>query len=186
MAKILSHIGGMTLRYHPILAFGIFYTIGLSLLLVCVAILGLFEHPAAIWLITSGYINAVPLIIVWFAAHKAALANGRPLFRYVGYDPKALRAQFRKYIVAFAVVFGLAAALVDLSSVALSAAVGLAEGFHYPFARLLLIAAVYATVAFFGIKDSFKHPIEAAGEPALTETRATPRPIHIDDKFGDR
>ena len=102
------------------------------------------------------------------------------------YSPKALRALFRKHIIAFAIAFGLAAALADLSSVALSAADGLADGFHYPYARLLLIAAVYATIAYFGIKDSFKHPIQPANEPALAKTRATPRPVNIEDRYNDR
>lgn len=73
----------MTLRYHPILAFGAFYVIGLAMPLVCVAGLGLIAHPAAIWLITSGYINVIPLGFVWLAANKAALADGRPLFRQI-------------------------------------------------------------------------------------------------------
>lgn len=176
----------MTLRYHPILAFGVFYVIGLAILLVCVAALGLIAHPAAIWLITSGYINVIPLGFVWLAANKAALADGRPLFRYVGYNPKALRAQFRKYIIAFAIAFGLAAALADLSSVAIGAAIGTADGFHYPFTRLLMVAGVYSAVAYFGIQDSFKTPVQLASEPAIAQTRATPQKVNIEDSYNDR
>ena len=162
-----ANLGGFTARmrlpYHPIIAFGLFHVIGLLSPIAGMATLSLIENPAATWLFFSFYINALPLVTVWFAANRAALADGRPLFRYDGYAPKVVRAQFRKNIFAFAAAFRLAAALADLTSVAMSSAAGIVDGFHYPFTRLLLIAAIYAVIAWFCIKAA--SPVQSSWLP---------------------
>jgi len=177
----------MQLKYHPLLAFGIFYIIGLLSLLVVMSVAGLVAPGAVTKMVGTGYVNAIPLIIFSFAAFRAATANGAPIIRYTHYNPKALRAGFKKHILLYAIAFGLFGMLCDLTTVVLSSFAQSDGSFAYPIKRLLMISGVYGVAAWFGINHSFGHPIEAALESVDTANEGVrPIPTKLQNQPWDR
>ena len=160
----------IAIRYHPILAFALFYVPGLLLF---VAVLGL---VGAVSPAVGGYLhriaNIVPLLIAAFAAWRSAKANGAPIYRFFGHNPSDVRSSFRKNIWLYAVAFGVFAVLSDLTMVVIATLAGVVESFHYSILRLWGLAAVYTVVTKLAIEHSFSAPGALDSEEAKNSGNA--------------
>lgn len=152
----------IAIRYHPILAFALHYVPVLLLFLSLLGLVGAVSSQAGSLL--HAFANIVPLLIAAFAAWRAALAEGAPIYRFTGHDPEAVRTSFRKNIWLYAIAFGVFAVLTDLVMVVIATLAGTAEGFHYSILRLWGIAVVYAFAAKLAIEHSFATPGASGGK----------------------
>ncbi len=171
----------MRLPYHPILVFGLIYVIGLLMLLCTLGLLGMVAEPAVIWLTKSGWVNILPLPLAFLAAWCSATMKAGPLFRFVGHNPKAVRASFKKHLIPWACAFGLAAVVIDLAAV-VATAIMMGQDIHYPMLRLLAVAGVYGFISYEAIKASFGVPLAPEAETLCMEDPETVlRPVRTDE-----
>lgn len=170
----------MRMPYHPIAAFGLLYIIGLLTLLSVLGFGGLIVPAGVLWLMDSGYVNVLPMAIVFVAARQSALIDGRPFFRFATDDAKTIRRSLQRHIWLWAASFGLAGVTADLASVAVAATVQ-AQPFHYSMLRLLVIAAAYALIAREGIKSTFGPNSQIAPEAVEDTRRQRPAPVSAED-----
>ena len=157
----------IAVRYHPILAFALIYVPGLLLFVAFLGLAGALSPRAGELL--HRVANIVPLLIAAFAAWRAAVPDGGPIFHFTGYDPKAQRASFRLNVWPYAIAYGVFAVLTDLTMVVIAILVRSDGEFHYSILRLWGIAGVYAVAARYAIERALTTPGEVDAEKVEDE-----------------